>query len=134
MLDTNVLLSALLFPGQKFDLLLENVFSFHELVISNFLLDELRKVVKKKFSTKTEALERFISAISFEFVIIPEKYEQVVSIRDPNDYPVLLSVFTGNIDVLVTGDKDFMDLNLARPEILTPAAYIEKYVAKQSED
>lgn len=128
MLDTNVLLSALLFPGQKFDSLLENIFSFHELVISNFLLDELRKVVKKKFPTKTEALERFISAISFEFVIIPEKFEQVVPIRDTNDYPVLQSAFTGNVDVLVTGDKDFMDLNLPRPEILTPAAYIEKFV------
>lgn len=130
MLDTNVLLSALLFPGQKFDLLLANIFSCHELVLSNFLLDELRKVVAKKFSQKTDALERFISALSFEFVIVPENYEQDVPIRDPNDYPVLLGAFIGNVDVLVTGDKDFTDLGIPKPEILTPSAYIDKYVSK----
>lgn len=130
MLDTNVLLSALLFPGQKFDLLLANIFSCHELVLSNFLLDELRKVVAKKFPQKTDALERFISALSFEFVIVPENYEQDVPIRDPNDYPVLLGAFIGNVDVLVTGDKDFTDLGIPKPEILTPSAYIDKYVSK----
>lgn len=130
MLDTNVLLSALLFSGQKFDLLLANIFSCHELVLSNFLLDELRKVVAKKFPQKTDALERFISALSFEFVIVPENYEQDVPIRDPNDYPVLLGAFIGNVDVLITGDKDFTDLGIPKPEILTPSAYIGKYVSK----
>lgn len=130
MLDTNVLLSALLFPGQKFDLLLGNIFSCHELVLSNFIVDELRKVVLRKFPQKIEALERFIAAVSFEFVIVPEKYEQTVSIRDPNDYPVVLGAFVGCVDVLVTGDKDFTDLNISKPEILTPSAYVDKYVLR----
>ena len=111
-------------------MLLANIFSCHELVLSNFLLDELRKVVAKKFPQKTDVLERFISALSFEFVIVPENYEQDVPIRDPNDYPVLLGAFIGNVDVLVTGDKDFTDLGIPKPEILTPSAYIDKYVSK----
>lgn len=31
-------------------------------------------------------------------------------------------------DVLVTGDKDFGDVDVDRPEILTPVEYVEEYV------
>ncbi|MDD3336555.1 MAG: hypothetical protein PHI98_13745 [Eubacteriales bacterium] len=44
-------------------------------------------------------------------------------IRDMNDYPVLYTAILENVDVLITGDKDFADLSIEKPEILTPAAF-----------
>ena len=31
------------------------------------------------------------------------------------------------VDVLITGDKDFKDVDIERPEICTPNEFLEKY-------
>lgn len=62
-------------------------------------------------------------------VVTPEvPLPGIASIRDPKDYPVLYSAVAGFVDVLVTGDKDFGDVNLDAPEILTPAEYCAHYL------
>jgi len=38
MLDTNVLISALLFPSQKFNSIMEYIFAEHELVLSSYVV------------------------------------------------------------------------------------------------
>ncbi len=40
---------------------------------------------------------------------------------------LVMSAVVENIDVFVTGDRDFEGLGLERPEILTPAGFMEKY-------
>ena len=52
MLDTNVLLSALLFPGERMDRLMRCVFEEHRLVLSSFVVEELHSVVERKFPAK----------------------------------------------------------------------------------
>lgn len=54
--------------------------------------------------------------------------QPIVQIRDIKDYPVIYTAIMEEVDVLITGDKDFEDLGLEIPEILTPKAFIEKYV------
>ena len=62
MLDTNVLVSALLFPGQKMNALMEKVTTDHQLVLSSYI-----------------------------------------------------------------GDDDFRDVDIEKPEIVTPAGFLDKY-------
>ena len=52
MLDTNVLISALLFPGTKMDAMMNYIFTNHQLVLSSYVVDELKRVVKRKFPGK----------------------------------------------------------------------------------
>lgn len=54
MLDTNVLLSALLFPGEKMNRMMQYIFEAHRLVLSSFVIDELFFVVRRKFPAKSE--------------------------------------------------------------------------------
>lgn len=49
MLDTNVLISALLFPGTKMDAMMNYIFTNHQLVLSSYVVDELKNVVRRKF-------------------------------------------------------------------------------------
>lgn len=66
---------------------------------------------------------------SFELVYTPKKPEPgLFEIRDANDYPVLYTAIIENVDILITGDKDFSDIEIEKPEILTPSDYIEKYM------
>jgi hypothetical protein len=49
MLDTNVLLSALLFPSQRMNTLIERIVSKYQLVLSSFIIEEFMNVVSLKF-------------------------------------------------------------------------------------
>ena len=48
MLDTNVLISALLFLSRHMDLLFERVVTEHTMVLSSYVIEELHKVVERK--------------------------------------------------------------------------------------
>jgi len=49
MLDTNALLSTLLFPSQKMNALIERIDPKYQLVLSSFIVDEFTNVVHLKF-------------------------------------------------------------------------------------
>ncbi len=53
--------------------------------------------------------------------------EGIPDIRDDKDKPILASAIIENVDVLISGDKDFNDIEIDRPEILTPSEFLEKY-------
>jgi len=40
---------------------------------------------------------------------------------------VLHTAIIAGVDVLITGDKDFEDVEIERPEIMTPKEFFEKY-------
>jgi predicted nucleic acid-binding protein len=48
-------------------------------------------------------------------------------IRDEKDYPILYTAIIEDVDILITGDKDFLNIDVEKPEILTPAQFLEKY-------
>ena len=129
MLDTNVLISALLFPGSKINAMMNCIFTQHQLVLSSYVVDELKSVVKRKFPQKENAINKLLMLMSFEYVYTPNDIEGgLFDIRDEKDYPVLYTAIIEDVDVLITGDKDFSDIDIERPEIMTPTDFIEKYL------
>jgi predicted nucleic acid-binding protein len=56
--------------------------------------------------------------------MVPEK---LFEIRDDNDYIILHTAIIEDIDILITGDKDFAAVDIERPEILSPSEYLAKY-------
>ncbi len=129
MLDTNVLLSALLFPGERMNLMMRFIFEEHRLVLSSFVVEELAYVVKRKFPGKLQTVDALLTAMSFELAYTPQDLEPgLFDIRDEKDYPVLYTAIREDVDVLITGDKDFSDVAVEHPEILTPAQFMERYV------
>jgi putative toxin-antitoxin system toxin component, PIN family len=130
MLDTNVLISMILFPGKNFARMLENITKKHTLVLSSFVVDELVAVIQRKFPNRMDAIDSFLSSLAYELVYTPRKMQgDLFSIRDQNDYPVLYTAIMENVDVLITGDKDFTEVIVEKPEIMTPTEYIAKYIA-----
>ncbi|MGL6201377.1 MAG: hypothetical protein ACRC3H_20840 [Lachnospiraceae bacterium] len=47
--------------------------------------------------------------------------------RDIDDLPILATAILENVDVLVTGDKDFLVLDLEILYIITMAEFLEHY-------
>lgn len=133
MLDTNVLISALLFSGGKMDAMMNCIFMQHRLVLSSYVVDELKNVVRRKFPNKESAVEKLLTMMSYEYVYTPKDMDDhLFKIRDGKDYPVLYTAIIEDVDILITGDKDFSDIAIEKPQILTPAEFMEKFSLNRS--
>ena len=132
MFDTNLFVSAALFPNST---LARNVFIAAEkfsLVICSQILDELRVVMKSKFPHKIKESEAMLRRLQYEIVYTPENIDSDIfpKIRDPKDYPVLASAILANVDVFISGDADFNEVVVEWPEILKPASFAQKYLSE----
>ncbi len=129
MLDTNVLVSLLLFPGQRMNAMMAHIFAEHELVLSSFVVDELKEVVRRKFPTKEKAVDNLLLNMSYNIVYTPEEMDKTLfRIRDAKDYPVLYTAILEDVDILITGDKDFAVIEIEKPDLMTPADFMAKYL------
>ena len=129
MLDTNILISIAVFNSGKLGGLLDYICLHHTLVLPSYVVEELETVVKRKFPDKTASVSRFLMKLPFELEYTPQEMPEhdYFSIRDKDDEPILYSAVTAGVDLLITGDADFFDVDIERPEILSPAEFLEKY-------
>ena len=129
MLDTNVLISAFVLKSKVVNQVVEKILLEHRLVLSTFVINELQRVVAKRFSGKTKELDDFLAVLPYECVHTPEVIvDDLFEIRDHMDYPVLYSAIIGDVDVFITGDKDFAEVVVEKPEILAPRDFYDKYI------
>ena len=128
MLDTNVLISAFVFKSSIINEVIKKISNEHEIVIASYCIDELKEVVKEKFNIDMKKLDRFLKNFPFHLVYSPDSIEtKLFDIRDECDYIILHTAIMENVDVLITGDKDFKDVDVEYPEILTPREFLEMY-------
>jgi putative PIN family toxin of toxin-antitoxin system len=128
MLDANILVSAIFFKNEQLDRVFRTIFDKHTLVISSYTVTELIDTAKRKFPHRVSVIDDVLTGISYELVYTPMNIgPPLFEIRDPDDYPVLYTAIIEDVDILVTGDKDFFDINIEKPEILTPTQFLEKY-------
>lgn len=107
--DTNVLVAAFTTRGLCADLL-RHVLSIHELVCGEFVIEELRKTLIEKFKVPSESVRDILRFLrDYPIVPVPQRPLKV-SIRDPDDIWVLTSAVESKAEILVTGDKDLLEL------------------------
>jgi len=126
-IDTNILISSILFPKGKVAAVFQHILEVHDLIISSYTIAECEKVFEKKFPDKKEDLNIFIKNISYEYYETPNiiDYKKYPEIRDKNDLPILVSAILSDADILITGDKDFEEISIEKPLIFTPNQYFE---------
>ena len=129
MLDTNILISIAIFNSKKLKQMLVDICDKHTLVLSSYVIEELESVVKRKFPSKVNNLARFLYKIPYELNYTPKEIieDNDIDIRDPKDLPILNSAIVSDVDIFITGDKDFDDVNIEKPDILTATEFLEKY-------
>ena len=130
LIDTNIIISAVLFPQSA---LSKNVFAIadqYDLVLSSQIFDELRRTMERKFPAKVTEAENFLRRLRYEFVDTPKDIDPDIfpHIRDPKDYPILASAILAGVDVFISGDADFNGVVSDFPEIMTPAEFAKEYL------
>ncbi len=129
MIDTNILISIFLFPSPVMQKLVEALTIQHTIVLPSYVIDELKRTIKRKFPGKYQMLDAFLLELPYEYTYTAEKIDinKYPYIRDKKDLPVLVSAIAEDVNILITGDNDFVDIDIEKPEILTPAQFIAKY-------
>jgi len=129
-LDTNVLASAAATRGLCADVLPE-VFASHELVISEYLIKELKRVFAEKFSLPRDIRDDYIWLIHQDTIVAEEADPPPVQLKDNSDIPILRAALQANADVLVTGDLELQNLKkIGNLLILSPRGFWEKLRAE----
>ena len=104
-LDTNVIISALNFPGNErlvLELALRGRFEFY---LSLFILEEVAGVLTRKFGWDEERTAQVIRVIeNAASVIDPLRLPELIEGGHP-DNRVLDSAVAANADYLITGDR-----------------------------
>ena len=66
-----------------------------------------------------------LAFLTLEVVPTPiEEHSFEEKIRDVNDRPILRAAIHAKADILLTGDKDFLESGLQNPKIMTAADFI----------
>jgi len=124
-LDTNVLVSGLAYPGS----IPGRIVGIWrqgglDVVLSRYILDEMVKVLPRLSRIRLSSSEIRDLADSFMFLadIVEPDAEQDSSLRDPADQQVLATLRASKADYLITGDRDLLALAEKYP-IVTPSTF-----------
>lgn len=108
-LDTNVLVSAYATRGICADLV-RFILAEHELMTGEVNLEELRRVLRDRFRAPAKLVDAIESELRAETIVPRPDEPAAVRVRDPDDRWVLASALAGGADLLVTGDRDLLDV------------------------
>jgi len=124
-LDTNILVSAIIFGGYPRHILQKVVEGEVVAFTSKFLIAELSDVLIKKFSFSKEQVEAVISLLSQHLLIVaPTK--SIDTLADKADNRVLEAALEARVKFIITGDKDLLELKEFKGiRIVFPADFLK---------
>ena len=109
-LDTNVLVSALIDDGKPRRLVFE-LLDKHTVILSRKMLSALADVISRnKFTVMSSQVDRFVSSLVRLSNIVPDNALFKVVLEDPDDDVVLNTAFSGRAEFIVTGDHHLLVL------------------------
>ena len=123
-IDVNVYLSAICFGSQKLQNLISFCFEFHQVVVCEELMVELKAKIEQKseLNEKNLNLIKFIESESLSFELTKKiKFE-----RDPKDAYLLSLCDSSEAEIMITGDKDLLQLEeFGSTKIFSPRDFID---------
>ena len=128
LIDTNVLISAALSAnGVPFQAYQKAASYPNRGLICEQNVEELKRIFNKKFPSRMAALDKYLSTALLTLELVPTPTDETATealIRDVKDRPILRAAIEAKADVLLTGDKDFLESSVEHPAIMTPAEFV----------
>ena len=130
-LDTNVLVSGLMFPGGVPGRIVEAWFDARfDVVSSREQLEEVARVlaypkIRRILGWDDRRIEVFVEGLYLNTDLAEPEPATFAGLRDDSDMPILGALVSSGADVLVTGDQDLLVLR-NRYRIETPAEFLRR--------
>ena len=128
-LDTNVLVSGLAYPGSVPGRIV-GVWRQGglDVVLSRYILDEMSRVLPRlnRVGLSPSEIRDLVDSFMFLADLVEPDGGRDASLRNPTDQQVLGTLLASKADYLITGDKDLLALAEKFP-IVTPAMFWERH-------
>ena len=132
-IDTNLLVSALLThqgnPAKILDLFQKEQI---EIVISRQILEEMKRVlgypkIQRRHEWTSQEISRFLEELEQLCIVVdPPRREVPILQNDPSDDKYLDCAVVGEVDYVITGDKDLLELGEYKGvRIVRPTQFLE---------
>lgn len=124
LIDTNVLFSALIRPQSTPAKAMLHAAENHDIVLCDRNIAELRDILQRKGPKYLPDAEVLLAELPYELIPAVDHAEKLI--RDAKDQPILNAAIVFDVDMILTGDKDFLSLDLEHPRCLTAAQFLEE--------
>jgi putative PIN family toxin of toxin-antitoxin system len=123
-LDTNVIISALLFDGLPEHLVLSTLLGSNQLVLSPYIITETARILESKFSVEPQSLKLLQQILGEAEIIYFQPFLNIIA--DEPDNRILETAVKGDAQYLVTGDKLLLELQKHEAvQVVSVKKYIE---------
>ena len=129
-IDTNVLVSGIVFDGNELEVMIKSLESGDEIYISEHILEEATRVFMKKFPKHLDMFEKFIELADIK-IVEKEDYREAIQdfddIRDKYDAHVVACADKKGCDFIISGDKDLLEYTQGSIEIVRAPEYLDRF-------
>ncbi len=133
LLDTNVIVSAVTTRGLCADVF-RAVLADHELVTCTQVLQKVRMILSTKFSVPKHLISEYLELISQDAILSESNAHLPISMKDKDDEKIVAAAIAGEVQVLVTGDREIQDIKMiGKLDIMSPRAFWELLAARQGD-
>jgi len=127
--DTNVVFSAIITSDGICSQVLEKGLKEHSVIVSAEVLSELRTILKRKTNLTQKDIKEIITAYSEVWFLTKKRKKHTIVIRDPDDQAILESALGEEVEILITGDKDLLEIRDEVKElmIVSPKEFLHTF-------
>src|SRR5258706_10140183 len=125
--DTNILVSALVFPGGRADIALRRIIEeTDQLLLSKPILDELLGILARKFSRDAEELAH-VAVFLADLSTVVKPRRKLTVLADEPDNRILECAVSGGANAIVTVDSALLQLkNFRKVQLLSLRAHLDE--------
>lgn len=126
-MDSNVLVAAFATHGLCHDLF-EYCLRNTTIICSDYIASEVERILVTKIKTPSKTASSIVQYLKTQTEWVIPQVKRIENLRDPNDQMVLATALTGQVDFLITGDKDLLILKkINKFVIISPRDFWLKY-------
>ncbi len=124
--DTNIFISAVFWEGKSYILVKKAINQEIIVFISNYILDEIRKVLVRDFNLEKQEIVDVVNAVLYFTHLIETKESVKIVKDDPKDDQILDCALACNADFIVSQDNHLLNLKSFRNiKIISPEEFIK---------
>jgi putative PIN family toxin of toxin-antitoxin system len=126
-IDSNIFVSSFFWGGNPQKIFDRVINGLDELFITDEIIDEIESVMgSRKFNANMSEIEDYVKIIEkYSKKTVSKNVSESIS-RDKDDDKILQCGFDGNVDFIITGDKDLLVFKEYKAiKIMTPKDYLE---------
>lgn len=125
LIDTNVWYSAVLYNRDP-EKLIRYCLGNCQVIISEYILDELFALLKLKVAAPYRWRNALRRQLEERCLVVDISQAGAQEVRDIKDIPVMQAAIVAEVDIVISGDEDLLELSSTKPKVLNTQQFLKE--------